>query len=60
MPDYFNWRIDCIFAEPLSLPGGSKIHASAWYDNSATNRSNPDAAPYLHPTDTTFFRKIQQ
>ncbi len=30
------------FDEPLALPGGSKIHASAWYDNSATNRSNPD------------------
>ena len=40
--DDFDWQIDYIYAEPLSLPGGSKIHASAWYDNSAANRSNPD------------------
>ena len=26
-----------------ALPGSSMIHASAWYDNSAANRSNPDA-----------------
>ena len=43
VPDYdFNWQIDYIFDEPLALPGGSRIHASAWYDNSAANRSNPD------------------
>ena len=43
VPEYdFNWQIDYIFAEPLALPAGSRIHASAWYDNSAANRSNPD------------------
>ena len=43
VPEYdFNWQIDYIFAEPLALPVGSRIHASAWYDNSAANRSNPD------------------
>ena len=43
------WSIgepDAVFAiqpfEPLALPVGSRIHASAWYDNSAANRSNPD------------------
>ncbi len=42
-PEYdFNWQIDYIFDEPLALPAGSRIHASAWYDNSAANRSNPD------------------
>ena len=43
VPDYdFNWQIDYIFDEPLALPAGSKVHAVAYYDNSAANRSNPD------------------
>ena len=43
VPDYdFNWQIDYVFDTPLALPGGSKIHAVAYYDNSAANRSNPD------------------
>ena len=43
VPRYdFNWQINYIFAEPLALPSGSRIRASAWYDNSAANRSNPD------------------
>ena len=43
VPDYdFNWQIDYIFHEPPAVAGGSWIHASAWYDNSAANRSNPD------------------
>ena len=44
VPRYdFNWQIDYRFDEPLALPGGSKIEAVAYYDNSAANRSNPDA-----------------
>ncbi len=43
VPEYdFNWQIDYIFDEPLSLPKGSKIHAVSYYDNSAANRHNPD------------------
>ena len=43
VPNYdFNWQIDYIFDEPLALPRGSKLEATAWYDNSAANRSNPD------------------
>ena len=43
VPDYdFNWQIDYIFDEPLALPEGARIHAVAYYDNSAANRSNPD------------------
>jgi len=26
----------------LKLPAGTKLHATAWYDNSAGNSSNPD------------------
>jgi hypothetical protein len=43
VPKYdFNWQTDYIFRDPLKLPKGTKIHATAWYDNSANNPSNPD------------------
>jgi hypothetical protein len=43
VPKYdFNWQTDYVFKQPLKLPKGSKIHATAWYDNSAKNKSNPD------------------
>jgi hypothetical protein len=43
VPKYdFEWQTDYIFKEPLKLPKGSKLHAAAWYDNSANNKSNPD------------------
>jgi len=44
VPKYdFNWQTDYVFKQPLKLPRGSKLHATAWYDNSAANKSNPDA-----------------
>jgi hypothetical protein len=43
VPKYdFNWQTDYIFKQPLKLPKGTKIHATAWYDNSKNNPSNPD------------------
>jgi hypothetical protein len=43
VPRYdFNWQTDYVFKEPLKLPKGTKIHATAWYDNSTANKSNPD------------------
>jgi mono/diheme cytochrome c family protein len=43
MPRYdFNWQTFYMFAQPLAIPAGARIEASAWYDNSAANASNPD------------------
>lgn len=43
VPNYdFEWQTDYIFKQPLRLPGGTTLHATAWYDNSPANRSNPD------------------
>jgi hypothetical protein len=43
VPKYdFNWQTDYVFKEPLKLPKGTKLHATAWYDNSTANKSNPD------------------
>ena len=43
VPKYdFNWQTDYIFKQPLKLPQGTRIRTSAWYDNSAANKANPD------------------
>jgi hypothetical protein len=43
VPRYdFNWQTYYMFKEPLSVPKGARILSTAWYDNSAANRSNPD------------------
>lgn len=45
VPRYdFNWQTYYFFAKPLDMPAGSKLKSMAWYDNSATNKSNPDAS----------------
>jgi hypothetical protein len=43
VPKYdFNWQHEYVFAQPLQLPAGTRLHAKAWYDNSPANKSNPD------------------
>jgi hypothetical protein len=43
VPRYdFNWQTYYMFREPLQVPKGSRIVSSAWYDNSGSNRFNPD------------------
>jgi len=38
-----NWQLDYKLAEPIHLQAGTKIHTTAWWDNSANNPANPDA-----------------
>lgn len=38
----FNWQITYELAEPVFMPKGSKLRATAVYDNSADNPYNPD------------------
>ncbi len=40
--DDFDWQHEYQFARPMELPTGTTIKASAWYDNSTANKSNPD------------------
>ena len=55
VPKYdFNWQTDYVFKEPLKLPKGTKIHATAWYDNSTSNPSNPDPAVNVKWGDQTW------
>jgi hypothetical protein len=39
VPKYdFEWQHVYRFKEPLTMPAGTKIRASAWYDNSTPER----------------------
>src|SRR5258708_35325452 len=43
VPTYdFNWQTYYIFTKPLAVPKGSRLEATAHYDNSTNNKSNPD------------------
>lgn len=55
VPRYdFNWQTYYFFATPLELRDGDKLKSVAWYDNSATNSSNPDATKDVHWGDQTW------
>ncbi len=43
IPEYdFDWQTEYVFAEPLRVPRGTKLLATALFDNSRANRDNPD------------------
>jgi hypothetical protein len=55
MPHYdFNWQTYYLFDKPLDLPAGAKIMSTAWYDNSATNKHNPDPTKDVQWGDQTW------
>jgi len=55
VPTYdFNWQTDYVFTQPLKFPKGTKIHATAWYDNSTANKSNPDPTKEVWWGDQTW------
>lgn len=43
-PYNFYWQLYYELREPLPLKKGTRLRATAWYDNSANNPRNPDAA----------------
>jgi hypothetical protein len=55
VPHYdFDWQTDYVFKQPLKLPRGTTLHATAWYDNSPNNKSNPDPAQEVWWGDQTW------
>jgi len=55
VPKYdFNWQTYYMYQEPIVIPQGAKIRSTAWYDNSAANRSNPDPAMNVGWGDQTW------
>jgi peroxiredoxin len=50
VPNYdFNWQIRYMLVEPKLMPKGTRLHATAHFDNSADNLANPDPT-----TEVTF------
>jgi hypothetical protein len=55
VPHYdFKWQTYYMFATPLEIPAGGKITAMAWYDNSASNKANPDPTKDVKWGDQTW------
>src|SRR6185369_1895084 len=55
VPHYdFNWQTYYLFAKPLDIPAGARIKSMAWYDNSASNKSNPDPTKEVKWGDQTW------
>lgn len=55
VPHYdFNWQTYYMFTTPLEVPAGGKIVSTAWYDNSAANKHNPDPTIDVHWGDQTW------
>lgn len=55
VPNYdFEWQHEYQFETPRRLPAGTVVKASAWYDNSTANKSNPDATKDVWWGDQTW------
>lgn len=55
VPRYdFNWQTYYFFKNPIDIPAGGKLVSTAWYDNSVTNKHNPDASKDVKWGDQTW------
>jgi len=55
IPAYdFNWQLYYELEDPIEVPKGTVLRATAWYDNTADNPANPDATAYVGFGDQTF------
>ena len=45
----FNWHVNYVYTDDAApiLPRGTIIHISAWHDNTAANRANPDSRQWV-------------
>lgn len=54
IPKYdFNWQLRYLLETPLTLPPGTRIRCTAWYDNSSSNPANPDPQQQVRWGDQT-------
>ena len=55
VPEYdFNWQLFYDLQTPLQVPGGTKLVATAWYDNTEDNPANPDPTATVRFGEQTF------
>ena len=45
----FNWHVNYVYTDDSApvLPAGTVLHLTAWHDNTAANRANPDATQWV-------------
>jgi hypothetical protein len=51
----WNWHINYVYAEDIApiLPKGTVVKVTAWHDNTAANRNNPDPSQWVGYGDRT-------
>lgn len=55
VPNYdFGWQTNYRLAEPKLIPRGTQIRVTAWFDNSAKNKFNPDPSKVVRWGDPTY------
>jgi len=55
VPAYdFNWQLQYKLAEPITLPAGTRVRFTAWFDNSDKNPANPDPTKTVRWGPQTF------
>src|SRR5205807_4386131 len=55
VPRYdFNWQTVYRLDRPLTLPAGTRINCTAYFDNSAANKNNPDPKKNVRWGDQTW------
>jgi hypothetical protein len=55
VPQYnFNWQLTYYLDQPVTLPAGTVLQATAYYDNSANNPYNPDPTKQVYWGDQTW------
>ena len=55
MPHYsFNWQLTYYLDQPIVLPKGTQLTATAYYDNSPNNPYNPDPNKEIYWGDQTW------
>ncbi len=55
VPKYdFNWQGEYVLAEPISVPKGTRLECTAFFDNSKANVANPDATKDVRWGDQTW------
>jgi hypothetical protein len=55
VPRYdFNWQLTYYLDKPIDLPAGTQLTATAYYDNSANNKFNPDPTKEVYWGDQSW------
>jgi hypothetical protein len=55
VPKYdFNWQLTYIPEKPITLPKGTVVETTAWYDNSPNNPNNPDPGAEVRHGDQSW------